>query len=191
MKHINAFIAIVFSLVYLCTIAVAQEESLKTAMKAGQPAEQHEMLQRLVGEWDVSVKFKIGGEWNEGKSSCVSKMILGDRFLKQTYESKMFGRPFSVIQTFGYDNVAENFIETHMNNMNTGIDVRQGVKSKDGKSIEFTGEKIDPASKKTERIRTVLTIIDDDNFEIVWYQTLGDTDEQKTVTLSHVRKTKE
>ncbi len=191
MKLTKSIIVIAIFMLNTCPVAVAQEDPLNDAMVVGQPSKQHEMLESLVGKWDVKVQFKINDKWHEGTSQCVSKMILGGRFLKQTYESKMFDQPFSVEQTLGYDNVAKQFIEIHMNNMNTGIDVRRGNTSKDGKSIEFEGENIDPITNKNQRIRTVLTVTDEDNFAIDWYQTIGESKEQKTVTLSHVRKKKE
>ncbi len=187
---IPTLISILCLSICLTSIAIGQDEELQKAIKAGQPADQHKMLQKLAGEWEVVVKFKIGEKWNEGKSKCSAKMILGGRFLQQKYESKLFGKPFTVIQILGYDNTTKQFTEIHLDSMNTAVEVRNGKPTKDKKSIEFVGERTDPASDKRMRTRTVLTSVDDDHFEIAWHQTIGDANEQNTVVLKHTRKTK-
>src|SRR5580704_6398720 len=75
-----------------------EQKDEKTAPKMDLPGPVHKQLSALAGTWDVTTKFKMGGKEQEGKARCVAKMILDGRFLQQEYESKLQGKPYTVIQ---------------------------------------------------------------------------------------------
>ena len=75
-----------------------------------------------------------------------------------------------------------------MDNMDTGVLHTEGSISADEKVITNIGERTDPLTGKTGRLRTVTTIIDKDHYTLEWFLTGADSKEQKTVTLIHTRK---
>lgn len=64
----------------------------------------------------------------------------------------------------------------------------EGTISADGKVITNTGDRLDPVSGKTNRLRTVTTITDRDHFTVEWYLTMDDGKKEKAVTMAHTRK---
>jgi hypothetical protein len=78
-----------------------QEQQKQGAMKADLPGKIHERLNDLSGIWDVTLKYKFGDKFQEGKATCEAKSILGGRFLQQEYNSRFQGEPYTVIQILG------------------------------------------------------------------------------------------
>lgn len=155
------------------------------------PTEQHKKLDALRGEWDVAVRFKAGpgpNDFKDGKATCKSDWMLDGMAMHQQYKSEMNGKPFAVVQVYGYDKEKKKFFELKMDNMDTGVMHNEGDLAADGKSINFTGERIDPMTKKQTKIRTVLTFVDKDSFHIEWYIPNADGKEEKVVMLNHTRK---
>jgi hypothetical protein len=177
--------------VHVATFAIFLIGSVAAAQRkdAGSPGEEHKKLAALAGDWDVSVTFVIGaGKEAKGTAKCEAKMVLDGRFLHQKYDSVFMGKPFVVEQYLGFDRQKGKFVELYMNSMTTGIMHNEGEISKDGKTIAFTGKKVDDATGKEGKIRTVYTLSDPDNFILEWFLTGPDGKEAKGVTLTHKRK---
>jgi hypothetical protein len=98
------------------------------------------------------------------------------------------GKPLFVEQYLGFDRNKSKVIELFMTSSETGIMHNEGEISKDGKTITCSGMKLDPATGRDGKIRTVTTIIDKDNYTLEWFTTGADGKETKAVTLTHKRK---
>jgi Protein of unknown function (DUF1579) len=183
------FAWIISGLVILPTVGLAQvDKKQPVAVKPDLPGTVHKRLGDLAGTWDVSTRYIIGDKEREGKATCEAKMILGGRFLQQDYSSSFQGEPFHVLQLWGYDNIKKKSIEIMMDTMGTGVLHNEGTVSDDGKVITNSGESRDPQTGKPYKLRTVTTIVDDDNFVIEWFGTEDGGKEAKVVTLTHKRK---
>src|SRR5690349_10190584 len=95
--------------VFAARVAVADEEKKKekapkgqdpAAMmevweKAGAPGEQHKVLKKMVGKWNVSVKSWMDPKAPpmESAGTAEAKPILGDRFIQMNFSSTMMGKP--------------------------------------------------------------------------------------------------
>jgi hypothetical protein len=153
------------------------------------PTEGHKQLDRLAGTWDVAISFKVGpGKMSEGTATCVSKWILDGKAIQQEYSSKFNGRPFTVMQWLGYDASKKKFFELKLDSMDTGVMHNEGVLSDDGKTLTQLGDRVDPETGKTTKIRTVTTFIDDDHYLLEWFLPGEDGKEEKAVILKHARK---
>ena len=161
-------------------------EKMAAMMRATQPGERHNKLDILAGSWDVVIKFKYGpGPERQSKASCTAKWILGRRFIQQEYKNES-GQ--EVLQFIGYDNQKKKFFEVKMDNMDTGVLRTEGTISEDGMTITNVGDRTDPSTGDTRRLRTVTTVIDRDHYNVDWYQAGADGKEQKVVTMIHSRK---
>ena len=60
--------------------------------------------------------------------------------------------------------------------------------SADGKTLTMRGDRTDPMTGQTGKMRTVTTIADKDHYTLEWYMTGADGKEEKVVTLVHTRK---
>ncbi|MBZ0170786.1 MAG: DUF1579 domain-containing protein [Phycisphaerales bacterium] len=108
--------------------------------KAAEPAEQHEMLARMAGEWKITAKFWMepGGEPDVSKGVSVSKMVLGGRQLTSKVELAMefMGQKmdFAGMGMMGYDKITEEFQSVWTDTMGTGHMVQRGT-LEDGKIV--------------------------------------------------------
>jgi hypothetical protein len=153
------------------------------------PGEEHKKLDVLVGTWDVATKFVIApGKEQEGSATCHAEWIMDGRFLRQDYSSTIAGKPFTVVQYLGFDRLKGKFFELHINCMHTDVMHNEGTISRDGKSITFLGPRIDSATRKEGKVRSVTTFVNKDTFTLEWYFIDADGKEAKVVTLTHKRK---
>ena len=179
-------IMLAVTLALAATVVPSDAQEKAEMMKATQPGERHKQLDVLAGSWDVVVRFKYGpGPERQGKASSKAKWILGGRFLQQEYESES-GQV--TLQVSGYDNQKKKSFEVKMDNMDTGVLYTEGTISEDGKVITNVGDRTDPMTGETRRLRMVTTIHDKDHYTVEWFQANVDGKEQKVVTLIHTRK---
>ncbi len=166
-----------------------QEHKDKPAQhSADGPGPVHKQMESLAGSWDVEVAYVLGGKENKGKARCEARWILDGRFLEQEYKSNFQGKPFTVLQILGYDNQKKKTIELMLDNLSTTVLHNEGTISEDGKVISNEGESLDRASGKTEKLRTVYTIIDQDHFTLEWFRPAEGGKEEKVVSMTHTRR---
>ncbi|HMG36113.1 MAG TPA: DUF1579 family protein [Blastocatellia bacterium] len=179
---------VLFAMLVSACLAAPQEKNqqMTDTMKAMQPGEHHKQLDGLAGSWDVMVKFKYGpGPERQSHATSEALWILGGRFIQQVYKNES---GLEVRQFLGYDNQKKKFFEIKLDNMDTGVLRTEGTISEDGKVITNIGERTDPMTGQTTRLRTVTTIIDRDHYTLEWYQSAGGEKEDKVVTMLHTRK---
>ena len=155
-------------------------------MAALQPGPQHKQLNVLEGNWTVAVRFRYGsGPERQSTATCSARWILGGRYIQLEYKGDS---GLEALQFVGYDNQKKKFFEVKFDNMETGVLHTEGTMSADGKVITNIGERTDPMSGKTNRLRTVTTIQDPNHYTVEWYLRQSDGKEEKTVTMVHTRK---
>jgi hypothetical protein len=152
------------------------------------PTEQHKRLNVLVGSWDVVIRYRAGpGKEADGKAQCETAWVLDRHALRQEYKSDFNGRPLTVLQMLGYNSRKQKFFEFKLDSMDTGALFNEGASSDDGKVITLEGERTDPATGKTGKLRTVTTIEDPDHYTLEWFLIDADGKAEKGVTLKHTR----
>jgi len=149
--------------------------------KYSAPGPQHAHLKRLAGTWNAAVDF--GGQKGEGVS--VNEMVLGDRFLKQTYTDK--SGAFEGIGFTGFDNGSNKIVVTWMDSMGTGIQITTGEIDAAGKVVTTKGEMVGPGGKPL-KIRTKSTIASDDETTYEQWMAEGDGPEQKLLHIVYTRQ---
>lgn len=186
------FTLITSGLVILPSAGLAQDDKgQKEGMKQDLPGPVHKRLGELAGTWNVAVKYIMGEKEHEGKATCEAKLILGGRFLQQEYTSRFQGEPFHVLQLLGYDNARKKSIEIMFDNLGTSVRHNEGTVSDDGKVFTNSSEALDSQTGKPYKLRTVTTIIDEDNFTLEWFRSDDGGKEAKVVAMSHTRKKKD
>jgi len=190
MRSLNQIAALtVLGLVVAPLVGHSQQsrERDRTA-KVDVPGPAHHRLDDLAGNWDVTIRYKMGDKEHEGKASCESKWVLDGRFLQQDYKSLFQGKPYEVIQLLGYDNVGKKTIEIKLDSMSTGVLHNECSISEDGRVITNFGKSVDPATGKPYKLHTVTTIVDHDHFTLEWFGTEDGGKESKVVSMAHIRK---
>lgn len=123
-------------------------EAMMAAMKEwGATTEEHKLLEHMVGEWDCTTSFTMGGpEPIEGTGTSQSRMVLGGRFVSTHFAMPDFmGTPYEGMGAIGYDKAKGKFVNVWMDNMNTGFSTMEGTYDEDTDTMTWTGEATYPA----------------------------------------------
>jgi hypothetical protein len=175
--------------VFAGSAANPQEDQKKqSAVKEDLPGPVHKRLTDLAGTWDVTVQYKMGEKFQEGTAKCEATSILDGRFLRQEYNTRFQGNPFTVVQILGYDNARKKSIEIKIDTMHTSAMYNEGTVSDDGKVFTQQGEPLDPRTGKPYKLRTVYTIVDDDHFTLEWYHIDDAGKAERVVSMAHTRR---
>ncbi|MFN0290654.1 DUF1579 domain-containing protein [Pedobacter helvus] len=154
------------------------------------PGNEHQMLSKSVGNWDVEITFYHPDGAIVSTSPGIkaeTKMILGGRYQHSTYRGDMDGMPFEGMNTMAYDNSRKVYISTWIDNMGTGLMYAEGNFVESKKQMTFKGTATDAASGKQIPFREVFTMIDDNNQLMEMYDT-KDGKETKTMSIKLTRK---
>lgn len=192
--HIAA--AATFLLAITIPGASAQDEAapdpaamLKEFKKFIAPGPQHKQLKTLVGDWVTVQKLWMvpGAPVAENTGTAKFRMLMGGRYLVQTYTSEIEGLgKFQGRGTTAYDKVAKQYVHTWLDSFGTGIMTSTG-KATDDKTIELVGESLDPATMKKVKFRTVSKYIDNDNHKMEMYEQHAGADERKLMEITYKR----
>ena len=157
--------------------------------KLATPAATHKRLASLAGKWTTKTTAWMNPDTPpmESTGTCEQKMLLGGRYLQQTYTSKMMGSPFTGINLIGYDNQTKKYVSTWIDSMSTGIYYFEGTASADGKTITQESSYDDPVRGPTVW-RSVTRIVDDNTLEYEMYLTSKEGKEEKMMEMTVTRK---
>lgn len=153
--------------------------------------EPHKTLSNDAGTWTEDLTFWMGPEdKNPQKYTATAdiKMILGGRYQEQRHKGKMMGMDFEGISTMAYNNASGEFTSTWIDNMGTGMMIASGKYDEASKSIQLSGEMVDPLTKKLKKFREVMTIVDADTRKMESYDTSPDGKEFKSMEIVMKRK---
>jgi len=153
-----------------------------------QPGVGHRRLDSLVGDWDVTVRFRFGAAPERtGRATMSSAWILDRRVLRQEYRAES-GQV--TLQLYGFDNQRGTYYLIKFDNVDTGVLHTEGGVSADGRTITTIGDRVDPMGGKTNAIRIVLALVDQDRFNVEWHVRGADGIEQRMVAMEHTRRTR-
>ncbi|AXG75034.1 DUF1579 domain-containing protein [Flavobacterium arcticum] len=135
------------------------------------PSEPHKMMADEVGKWDCEMTFWMAPDAppETYKSIANIKMIMGGRYQESMYSGEMMGMPFEGRATVAYDNAANEYTSTWIDNMGTGLMVMKGKMKEGSNSMTLKGETIDPMTGKTCNMREVYTIVDENTRKMEMY----------------------
>ncbi len=111
------------------------------ARKAGSAGPGHAIFKNLEGTWSVesTAWMQPGAAPAKSTGSSSMKLVLGGRFLEQTFTGNWHGHPFEGIGFIGYDNVRKEYTSTWMDNMSTGMTQSTGKYNAATKTVSETG----------------------------------------------------
>ena len=169
------------------TDAAAQQAQMEAMMAAVMPGEHHEHMKKLVGEFDYTIKMFMPGGAQEFTGHRSAKMIMGDRYLDETYTGNFMGMPFEGHGTMAYDNVQKKYLSTWIDNMGTGIMMASGTCDGTGTMWTMSGDMADPQSGKMVPERSVTKLVDADHMTMEMYGPGPDGKEMKMMEISATR----
>jgi len=179
-----------FAATCLSVRSLAQNnDDMKAMVAYATPGESHKMLAKSAGTWSAAISMWMapGTQPTTATGTSTNEMIMGGRYLQTKNTGNMMGQPFEGNGIIGYDNVKKVFIYSWIDNFGTGIETLTGTWDDAGKSINFTGTMVDPASGKDVPIREVWKMVDDNKQVMEMYASMNGK-EFKTMEIQFTRK---
>ncbi len=180
------------SMMVITAAAVAQDEKSAEAnpaemaawMAAMTPGEHHEHMKKLAGNFDYTIKMWMdpSAAPTESTGKRSAEMVLGGRYLHETYSGSVMGMPFEGVGLLGYDNVGKQYVSTWVDNMSTGLMTGHGTCSKDGWAM--TSESLDPVTGKPVTSRTKTSMPDADTIVMEMFMSGEDGKEYKSMEIT-------
>ena len=123
---------------WLGVVALAAAVAVPSAraQEFPKPGPEHEVLKKLEGTWDVTMKF--GGM--ETKGTVTNKMELGGLWLVANLESELLGTKFYGKGLDSYDTAAKKYVSYWFDSMGPRPVAMEGTYDKDKKSLTMAGE---------------------------------------------------
>lgn len=163
---------------------------MKAAMERTMPGPQHAALAKMAGTWDAKVKAWMTPDQPpmESTGTCEETMIMGGRYLQQTFHGDMMGQSFDGMGYTGFDNVTQKYIGFWMDNMSTGWMSSTGTASADGKTFTFTGDMSDTMTNRVLPNKQVVTCADDNHMRFELWAPGPDGKDMKWIEIEYTRK---
>ena len=135
-------------------------EDMQACMAAGTPGKMQEHLTKDAGTWQGRQQMWMFGSeapMTSEVSSTITPMMDG-RYTKVEVAGEMPGMgPYTGLGIYGYDNVAQKFVCTWIDNHSTGTMNGVGELSPDGKTITWQFSYHCPITKKPTVMRQIET----------------------------------
>ncbi len=95
-------------------MSAEEKAAMEAMMKAATPGDAHKNLARMVGRWDATVKMyaQPGAPAQVSTGTSVNKLVLGGRWVQESFDGNFMGMPFSGIGYTGYDNLKKQYVGT-------------------------------------------------------------------------------
>ncbi len=167
---------------FACLVAIAglAFSAVAGAQEPVKPGPEHEVLKKMVGTWDATMKF--GGM--ESKATAVYKMELGGLWLTSTFDGEFGGMKFSGRGMDTYDPNKKKYVGVWADSMSPSLMVMEGTHDKEKKTTTMTGEGPGMDGKLT-KFKAVSEMKDDDT--VIFSMFMGDGKEPAFV-ITYKRK---
>lgn len=167
-----------------------EQKKLQDRMKEySTPNTNHEVLKSLAGNWKANVKLlrdPKGPQEIEGTSK--SQMILGGRFLEQTFHATMMGQPFEGRGIWGYNNLTNEYSGLWIDSMSTGTMISSGRYDSASRTLTEEGLMSCPTLGETKGwYKAVTTWKDANHYTYESFEKGKDGKEFKTMSITYTR----
>ena len=151
----------------LCGLALAFAACAATAQDAPKAPPELDVLKKLVGDWDATMKF--GGMESKGKVTY--KMEVGGMWLVSNLESDLSGQKFHGKGLDSYDAGKKKYTSVWVDSMSGSPMTMEGTYDKEKKIMTLAGEGPGMDGKPT-KYRSVSQMPDNDTINFSMY--MGD-----------------
>ena len=166
------------------------ESLIETMVRHAMPAEQHRLLDRMVGRWKTAVKYRMTADAPvvESEGTCRRKWILGNRFVLSEFDGGDLALPFQAIAIYGYDRFEEKYTSAWVDSLSTAITTYLGTCEEPCDVINFIGRHGDPWTGTKRQSRGVTRFLSDDKHVLALYESGRDGREYKVLEIVYTRE---
>lgn len=155
------------------------------------PGEMHKRMAADTGTWNEELTFWMGPDDTKPQKSTATantKMIFNGLYQESVHTGNMMGMPFEGRSTLAFDNAAQEYVSTWIDNMGSGIMIMRGKYDEASKTLKMEGEVTDPMTKKMKKIRETITMVDENTQKMEMYDMTPDGKEFKSMEIILKRK---
>jgi hypothetical protein len=168
------------------------EKLMKKWQEAATPGQEHQILESLVGNWQVSAKMWMDGPQEpplESSGTASLKWILDRHFVEEEFSGQMMGRPFIGKGVYGYENFTKRYQFVWLDNGSTGIFTGNGTYDEKVKALIFSAKMNDPVKDVRDKpIACVIRIASRDKHTFEMYDSPKPDAKFKTGEITYIRK---
>ena len=113
---------------------------LAKAKEFTQPGKMHEVLNRLIGDWESETRIFMAGQATpaeKGSMSC--DWLKAKRWVQCRSKGLLMGRPLNGFSVMGYDNFKKSFVATSISDFDTAMNRAEGDLDQHGKTLLLYG----------------------------------------------------
>lgn len=171
-------------------MSAEEKAAMDKMIAAGTPGDPHKFIAGLEGVWKASIKVwhAAGQKPQESEGVSIHRMIMGGRYLQQSFRSSFMDQPFQGIGFMGYNNVLKQYESFWIDNMSTAMTTSRGTIAEDGKTLNSVTTYADPQTGKEKKSRDVLRSIDADKFVSQMYDVGEDGKEFLMMEITYTRQ---
>jgi hypothetical protein len=166
----------------------SEAEMMAQWQAASTPAHGHKRLEPMVGTFNAVTEFVMAPgtppQTHEGTSE--NTLVLGGRYLRQTYRGTALGMPFEGIGYTGYDNPGKRYVGTWMDTFGTGLMNSLGTGRPTDSKLTFAAEAIEPSGRKVH-FDCIVTIKDKDRHSYEMWTKAPNGKRFRTMKVDYVR----
>jgi hypothetical protein len=183
--------ALSFACVLLVSFGAAPQEPAEKKGDLGAVREEHRLLARLAGVFDVKQReFTEKGEVDEERTGTLERtMTLDGRFLEEKASLMSKNAESKVLVWLGFDARKGKFVAVTVNSHSTLPLLSEGIWNRERREIQFIDEEFDPQTKKLiGRTREVYRFVSDDEQTFEEFVQIGNAKEHRTLEIQYRRK---
>jgi hypothetical protein len=146
--------------------AADQKAIMEAWQKFATPGAAHKKFEYSVGTWNVAAKSWMapGAKPEESTGKARFELLMGGRFLQQTFDGTMMGQPFHGMGLNGYDNEKKVYQSVWIDDMGTAMLSMTGHWDEAGNAFEETGSMDNFMTGEPVAIKGVMKKVDADHF---------------------------
>ena len=152
---------------------------------------EHKAFADMVGKWDTLTRMWMAPEMPpmESLGGAEFELMLGGRYVQQTYRCPSMGMPFEGVGITGYDKFKKKYVSIWMDSMSTAIGISEGTPDASGRVFTYYGTVDDPLTgERGMMTRTVIREVDDDKVVMEMHEKRSASDERKVMEIEYTRK---
>lgn len=157
--------------------APSTDEMMAKMMELAKLGPEHQAFAHQVGKWEQSYRMKwdpTATEWEESKGTSEAKLVLGGRYVMQTFKMAPGGMPMEGLHLLGFDNSTGEYISLWADTWSTWWMTQRGKEVSPGR-VEMKGMMKDVAGERM--CRSVAVEKSPDEFYFEMYDTIPEQGE--------------
>lgn len=152
------------------------------------PGDMHKWMAKADGTWAGEVtSYWDPTNPDKSKATATFKMIYNGLYQLGEFSGIIGGQPFQGQGILAYDNAKQQFVNTWIDNMGSGVVIMTGQYDPKTNTLHLKGTQTDPMTKKDTPIREDLMFVDNDTQLLSMYGPGNDGKEMKMMEIRMTR----